>query len=134
MLFRSPDQPLQPGDLGKVADAITATEKGIGSRVNNPGNIRDGAFARAQPGYQGSLKGYAKFANPIAGRAAMLTLLGKKFSAGQRTMRDMIEGAPAGPQTHPAYATIRKDAEDAIAAGADPEKVKARAASMGVKL
>jgi hypothetical protein len=59
-----PDTPLTPQQLGALATALPATEGGPGSlaaRNNNPGNIKDGPFARRQPGYAGAGEGgYAR--------------------------------------------------------------------------
>jgi hypothetical protein len=50
-----------------------------GNRNNNPGNLKDGPFAKAQPGYQGSADGFAVFDSPQSGTAAQETLLTKSY-------------------------------------------------------
>jgi hypothetical protein len=95
-----PDAPLTPAQIGALATALPATEGGPGSlaaRNNNPGNIKDGPFARRQPGYERAGEGgYAKFASPQAGQQATETLLNRFYSRGQRSIRDIIEGKPVG--------------------------------------
>jgi hypothetical protein len=95
-----PDAPLSPAQLSAFATALPATEGGPGSlaaRNNNPGNIKDGPFARRQPGYTGAGEGgYAKFASPQAGQQATESLLHRFYSRGQTSIRDIIEGKPVG--------------------------------------
>jgi hypothetical protein len=89
-----PDAQLTPEALPKLFDAIAATENTAGE-LNNPGGIKDGAWAKAQPGYAGARNGFAVFQSKDAGRQAGLNLLGNFYNRGQRTVRDIIEGAPA---------------------------------------
>lgn len=88
-----PDAELSPESLPKLFDAIAATEN-TASALNNPGGIKDGKWAQSQPGYAGSRSGLAMFDSPGAGRNAGLALLGQFYNRGQRTVRDIIEGAP----------------------------------------
>lgn len=70
-----------------------------GTRNNNPGNLKDGPFARRQPGYQGADSGgFAVFASPSHGQKAQETLLtGNYLSKGHDTPRKIIARyAPAG--------------------------------------
>ena len=80
--------PLPGGATGPVLQGGGAVRGGptasvtIPNRTNNPGNIKDGAFAAAQPGYIGpgpaATDGgrFAVFDSPAAGGAAMTNLLG----------------------------------------------------------
>ncbi|KAJ8134650.1 hypothetical protein OY671_012137, partial [Metschnikowia pulcherrima] len=66
-------------------------------RNNNPGNIEDSAFARSQPGYQGSDGRFAIFADPGSGAAAQAALLGNYVRKGLDTPLKIISRwAPAG--------------------------------------
>lgn len=124
------DAPLTGKDIPKFVDAYIASEGGgVGARpgVNNPGNIKDGSFARSQPGYAGHEGAFAKFNTPAQGRAAITKLVGQKFLKGHKTIRDMIEGKVD-------TARVKRDAALAIKAGRDPAAVKAMAAQMGVQL
>jgi len=64
----------------------------IATRTNNPGNIKDGPFARAQPGYVGQGPpatdggSFAVFESPESGHAAM----------GQLLQRPGYQGLPVG--------------------------------------
>ena len=75
--------------ISKVGTTLTVID-GAGNQVqrignipwrnNNPGDIRDGSFARSQPGYIGSDGAFAIFATPDAGYAAQSALLfGKSY-------------------------------------------------------
>lgn len=70
-----------------------------GTRNNNPGNLKDGPFARRQPGYKGAdSDGFAIFADPSQGAKAQERLLsGSYLSKGIDTPRKIIARyAPAG--------------------------------------
>lgn len=70
-----------------------------GTRNNNPGNLKDGPFARRQPGYKGSDGGgFAVFASPSAGTGAQERLLSANYLAkGHDTPAKVISRyAPAG--------------------------------------
>lgn len=93
----APDVGLTKKDMPTLFDAIVPTEGGATLQAGrNPGGIKDGAWARAQPGYIGKVGNFAKFNTVAAGRNAGVKLLMKKFDAGHRTLRDFIEGRPAG--------------------------------------
>jgi hypothetical protein len=67
-----------------------------GERNNNPGNIEDGPFARALPGYQGSDGRFAIFDSPQAGVAAKHKLLGSYMERGLNTPAQIVgRWAPA---------------------------------------
>lgn len=71
-----------------------------GNRNGNPGNIKDGPWARSQPGYIGSDGTFAKFA-PGYGARAQETLLDKHYVNGQRSTRDIVMkylGGAANPE------------------------------------
>lgn len=59
-------------------------------RNNNPGNIEDGAFAKSQPGYQGSDGRFAIFATPQAGSGAQAALLGSYIDRGYNTVSKIV--------------------------------------------
>jgi hypothetical protein len=67
-------------DLNKLADAITAHEGGKpgdrNMRNNNPGNLKDGPFAKSLAGYDGQDEdGFAKFKSADAGQSALVAML-----------------------------------------------------------
>lgn len=73
-------------------------------RNNNPGNISDGAFARAQPGYVGSDGRFARFATPEHGFAAQERLLGTYMRNGRDTLAGIVSKyAPANENNVEAY-------------------------------
>jgi len=101
-----PNARLSPDQVGALAGPLAATEGGPGSladRNNNPGNIRDGKFARSLPGYIGTGDGgFAKFATKGDGVNATKALLMKKFTGGAASITDIIAGKPvAGQSTSP---------------------------------
>jgi hypothetical protein len=59
-------------------------------RNNNPGNIEDGPFAKAQPGYKGSDGRFAIFESPEQGQAAMGALLGSYGRKGFNTVAKVV--------------------------------------------
>lgn len=92
------NQPIDPGHIPQVFDAIAASE-GPGHN-NNPGNIIDGPFAKSQPGYVGvDAGGKAIFNSPDAGRQAGIALLTTYFNRGQNTIQNIVEGMPAKAAT-----------------------------------
>jgi hypothetical protein len=66
----------------------------------NPGAIKDGAFAKSQPGYAGASGGFATFDTPQAGIAAQENLLrGSYVNKGFNTINKIINKyAPQGPE------------------------------------
>lgn len=66
----------------------------------NPGAIKDGAFARSQPGYTGSSGGFATFNTPQAGISAQENLLRNSYiSKGFNTVDKIVNKyAPQGPE------------------------------------
>jgi hypothetical protein len=80
-------------------------------RNNNMGNIKDGDFAKSQPGYVGSDGTFAKFATPAHGEAAAAALLEHKLRSGLDTPAALINtpgkgwdaAAPASYAQHVAH-------------------------------
>jgi hypothetical protein len=66
----------------------------------NPGALKDGAFAKSQPGYTGASGGFATFDTPQAGIAAQENLLrGSYVNKGFNTVSKIIDRyAPQGPE------------------------------------
>lgn len=66
----------------------------------NPGAIKDGAFARSQPGYTGASGGFATFKTPEAGVAAQEKLLRSAYvGKGVNTIDKIVNKyAPQGPE------------------------------------
>lgn len=78
-------------NAGSSASAQKGISATLANRNNNPGNIRDGAFARAQAGYIGSDEGYAKFATAQDGRKAMMALLDSYVARGYDTISAIVK-------------------------------------------
>lgn len=62
-----------------------------GNRNNNPGNLRDGSFAKNQPGYAGSDGTFAKFDTYEHGVAAQETLLRNNYLQKPTTVTNVID-------------------------------------------
>ena len=102
---------------GTVAAAgVRAGGSDRGTRNNNPGNIKDGPYARSQPGYAGNDGGgFAVFASAAAGSAAQERLLTNSYiSKGHDTPRKIIaryapagENSPASMNNYAAYVARR---------------------------
>ena len=90
-------------------------------RTNNGGAIKDGAFARGQPGYTGSSGGFATFATPEAGAAAQIKLLRDGYLArGFNTVQAIVgRYAPIGPENS-AESVANYTSYVARRAGVDP--------------
>lgn len=96
-----------------------ASQGGMGSpglvsnRLNNPGNVRDGAFAQSQPGYLGQNNGFAIFSSPLMGQAAMEKNLASYGRQGINTpLAIASKWAPAGdgannPQNYASFVAGR---------------------------
>ena len=89
-----------PGKGSPVANALKT----------NPGALKDGPFARKQPGYVGSSGGFATFDTPQAGIAAQENLLrGSYVNKGFNTIDKIINRyAPQGPENSSASVTNYK--------------------------
>ena len=90
---------------GSFGTATPTGSPGRGSPVanalkTNPGALKDGGFARSQPGYTGSSGGFATFDTPQAGIAAQENLLrGSYVNKGFNTIDKIINKyAPQGPE------------------------------------
>jgi hypothetical protein len=66
----------------------------------NPGALKDGAFARSQPGYKGGSGGFAMFETPQQGVAAQEKLLQSRYlGRGLNTVDKIVNTyAPQGPE------------------------------------
>lgn len=141
-----PDAPMTFEQFGAFVRALPATEGNSGSlteAANNPGGIKDGSFAKSQPGYVGSSKGFAVFKDRDSGFAAMQGLLTNRFyNRGQRSIRDIIEGKLTGAQPAaargdptgtlygaPKAKPARMTAQEVAAEGLDPKVVYYRDAN-----
>lgn len=72
-------------------------------RLNNPGAIKDGSWAKSQPGYVGGDGMFAQFKTPAEGAAAHRRLLGQNYlSKGYNTPSAIVNRyAPVGPENTP---------------------------------
>jgi hypothetical protein len=95
----------QPGIVGgpRGGGAVAATPVATALQTN-PGAIRDGAFARSQPGYAGASGGFATFNTPQEGAAAQENLLAKDYvGKGFNTINKIVSRyAPPGGENPPA--------------------------------
>jgi len=87
---------------GSTATPSGAPGKGsvAAALQTNPGALKDGAFAKSQPGYTGASGGFATFNTPQAGIAAQENLLrGSYVNKGFNTVSKIIDRyAPQGPE------------------------------------
>ena len=74
---------------GTYSGPLSINPQARGVRNGNPGNIKDGPWAKRQPGYIGSDGTFAKFA-PGFGEQAQETLLTNFYVNGQRTVNDIV--------------------------------------------
>lgn len=92
------------GDMG--GGLVTGERGGSAATAlqTNPGAIKDGAFARSQPGYTGASGGFATFKTPEAGVAAQEKLLRSAYvGKGVNTIDKIVNKyAPQGPENSPA--------------------------------
>ena len=98
--FGTPAPAGAPGKGTPVAKALQT----------NPGAIKDGGFAKSQPGYTGASGGFATFATPQAGIAAQENLLRSAYvNKGFNTIDKIINRyAPQGPENSGASVTNYK--------------------------
>lgn len=89
-----------PGLVGGDRGGGVAATPVATALQTNPGAIRDGAFARSQPGYAGASGGFATFNTPQAGVAAQENLLSKDYvGSGINTVNKIIDKyAPASKE------------------------------------
>lgn len=87
-------RPAGPGLVGGPRGGVA------GALQTNPGALKDGAFAKSQPGYTGASGGFATFATPEAGIAAQEALLrGSYVNKGYNTIDKIVNRyAPPGPE------------------------------------
>jgi hypothetical protein len=90
---------IPPGPRGTAGGA--PAKGGVAAALQtNPGALKDGAFAKSQPGYMGASGGFATFDTPQAGIAAQENLLrGSYVNKGFNTIDKIINRyAPQGPE------------------------------------
>jgi hypothetical protein len=81
-----------PGLVGGDRGGGVAATPVATALQTNPGAIRDGAFARSQPGYAGASGGFATFNTPQEGAAAQENLLRKDYvGSGINTVNKIID-------------------------------------------
>ena len=100
----TPPGPSAPGLVGGERGGAAAALQ------TNPGAIKDGAFARSQPGYTGSSGGFAVFDTPEAGIRAQENLLRSAYiGKGFNTIDKIVNRyAPQGPENSAASVTNYK--------------------------
>lgn len=89
----------QPGTEGGGPASGGGSSGGAAQALQtNPGALKDGPFARTQPGYTGSSGGFATFETEAQGRSAQMRLLDKNYiQKGFNTPRKIVERyAPRG--------------------------------------
>ena len=88
---------------GPVASAPQGGPRNV--RNANPGNIKDGPFARSQPGYKGSDGTFAIFETPEAGQEAQVALLRNYGAKGLNTVSAIVNrwASPSDNNPTPAY-------------------------------
>lgn len=93
--------PRAPAPVGAPARGATPVATAL---QTNPGAIKDGSFARSQPGYAGASGGFATFDTPQAGIGAQENLLRKDYvGKGFNTISKIISRyAPPGGENAPA--------------------------------
>lgn len=124
------------GQATPVTAGGGSTGGGHAALATNPGALKDGPFARSQPGYAGAKGSFATFATPEQGIAAQEALIRSRYiGRGLNTVSKIIDTyAPVGPENSPASVANYK-AYVARRAGIDPnapippEKVSAVAAA-----
>ena len=90
-----------PGTGGPVGGGVGGGGGSVAAALQtNPGAIKDGAFARSQPGYAGASGGFATFNTPEAGIAAQENLLRSAYiGKGFNTIDKIVNRyAPQGPE------------------------------------
>jgi hypothetical protein len=92
----------KPGSFGTPSPTAGAPAKGsvAAALQTNPGALKDGAFARSQPGYAGASGGFATFKTPEDGARAQENLLRTAYvNKGFNTIDKIINRyAPQGPE------------------------------------
>jgi hypothetical protein len=104
----APPPPAAPTAAAPDMGAPPVTQRGItgvkSALQTNPGALKDGAFARSQPGYKGASGGFAVFDTPQQGIKAQENLLQSRYlGRGLNTVNKIIDTyAPEGPENSPA--------------------------------
>lgn len=75
---------------GTYSGPLGINPQARGVRNNNMGNIKDGPWARRQPGYAGSDGTFARFNTPEAGSAAQEALLRNHYVNGTRSVNEIV--------------------------------------------
>lgn len=114
--------PLTPPGAGYSGPLnIDPTARGV--RNGNPGNIKDGPWARKQPGYIGSDGTFAKFA-PGMGEKAQENLLGTHYVNGQRNVNQIVDKYLGGAANKENSTASQRNYKAYVAGrlGIDPEQ------------
>lgn len=95
--------PMPSKTVGSESPGLVGGARGGGGAKalqTNPGALKDGAFAKAQPGYTGASGGFATFATPAAGIAAQEALLRSSYiNKGYNTIDKIVNRyAPPGAE------------------------------------
>lgn len=126
-----------PGTGGPVGGGVGGGGSVAAALQTNPGAIKDGAFARSQPGYTGNSGGFATFDSPEAGIRAQENLLRSAYvGKGFNTIDKIVNRyAPQGPENSAASVTnykryIAQRTGIGINSPISPDQVPAIAAAM----
>ena len=83
--------------VAEEGNAPFSGKPSLGERNFNRGNIKDGPWARSQPGYAGKGEnGFARFESVGAGDAAQLKLISQKYNKGARSVNAIIDSYLGG--------------------------------------
>lgn len=89
---RAIGKPVGPGaSENNFSNTKISTTEPRNARNNNPGNIKDGPFARNLPGYKGSDGTFAIFETPETGKDALERLLSSYVNRGFNTVSKIVE-------------------------------------------
>jgi len=90
-------KPVGPGSFGNApsfendfSNTKTSTTEPRNAQNYNPGNIKDGPFAKSLPGYKGSDGTFAIFETPEAGKSALERLLSSYVNRGFNTVSKIV--------------------------------------------
>lgn len=110
----------QPGGGGPASGGTGGNGAPRGLRNANPGNLKDGPFAKAQPGYKGAdADGFAIFGSIDQGKAAQTNLLRSKYLRnGVDTIDAIVERyAPPGENSPEARANYKQHVASQLGIG-----------------
>lgn len=107
------------GSGSPTTSAPAAGRRGNGGfslkAIGNPGAIKDGPFAKSQPGYQGSRNGFAVFSSPELGASAQESLLRGKYLAKPKTAAQIVNiYAPPGENSAASRTNYARYIEDRL--------------------